>query len=90
MNTRYSLPSEQIPNDGGYHLPRLIKEANDRLKAIGKHGKRATIKVTAKFNKPISAQFSLPNIGQKQYGLIGNKLRKSEKSQVRKQIVSNS
>ena len=69
MNARYSLPSEQIPNDGGYHLPRLIKEANDRLKTIGKHGKRATIKVTAKFNKPISAQFSLPNIGQKQYGL---------------------
>lgn len=69
MNTRYSLPSEQIPNDGGYHLPRLVKEANDRLKAIGKHGKRATIKVTAKFNKPISAQFSLPDIGQKQYGL---------------------
>lgn len=69
MKAKQSLVSEQIPNDGGYHLPRLVKEANDRLKKIGKHGKRATIKVTAKHNKPISAQFSLPNIGQKQYGI---------------------
>lgn len=66
-NTR--LPSEQIPNDGGYHLPRLVKEANARLKKIGKHGKRATIKVTAKPNKPISAQFNHPIQRQKQFGI---------------------
>ena len=68
MSSNYSI-SEQIPNDGGYHLPRLVKEANDRLSKIGKHGKRAKIKVTAKPNKPISAQFSLPSKGQIQYGL---------------------
>ncbi|MDJ0690598.1 MAG: hypothetical protein QNJ41_19075 [Xenococcaceae cyanobacterium MO_188.B32] len=54
-----NFPSEQLPNDGGYHLPRLIDEANERLKQIGKHGKRATIKVAPKPSKPISAQFSL-------------------------------
>ncbi|MDJ0687694.1 MAG: hypothetical protein QNJ41_04215 [Xenococcaceae cyanobacterium MO_188.B32] len=54
-----SFPSEQIPNDGSYQLPRLIDEANERLKQIGKHGKRAIIKVAPKPNKPISAQFSL-------------------------------
>ena len=68
MSSNYSI-SEQIPNDGGYHLPRLVKEANDRLSKIGKHGKRAKIKVTAKPNKPISAQFSLPGKGQIQCGL---------------------
>lgn len=61
--------SEQIPNDGGWHWNRLIDEANERLGAIGKHGKRAKIKVTPKPGKSISAQFSLPGIGQKSYGL---------------------
>ena len=37
------LISEQLPNDGGYHIKRLVNEANDRLKQIGKQGKRATI-----------------------------------------------
>ena len=37
------LVSEQLPNDGGYHIKRLVDEANGRLKQIGKHGKRATI-----------------------------------------------
>ncbi len=64
-----NLPSEQLPNDGGWHWDRLISEANERLGKIGKHGKRAKIKVTPKPGKPISAQFSLPGIGQKSYGL---------------------
>ena len=37
------LVSEQLPNDGGYHVKRLVNEANARLKQIGKQGKRATI-----------------------------------------------
>ncbi|MDJ0575311.1 MAG: hypothetical protein QNJ65_09135 [Xenococcaceae cyanobacterium MO_234.B1] len=64
-----NLVSEQIPNDGGWHWNRLIREANDRLGKIGKHGKRAKIKVTPKPGNPISAQFSLPGQGQKSYGL---------------------
>ena len=63
------LISEQIPNDGGWHWDRLVNEANDRLNQIGKHGKRAKIKVTPKPGKPISAQFSLPGKGQSNYGL---------------------
>ncbi len=64
-----NLPSEQLPNDDGWHWDRLVNEANERLGKIGKHGKRAKIKVTPKPGKPISAQFSLPGIGQKSYGL---------------------
>ena len=64
-----NLQSEQLPNDGGWHWDKLIREANERLGQIGKHGKRAKIKVTPKPGKPISAQFSLPGIGQKSYGL---------------------
>ena len=63
-----NLPSEQIKNDGGYHWYTLVANANQRLKQIGKHGKRATIKVIPKPNKPISAQFSLHN-KQRQKGL---------------------
>ena len=37
------LVSEQLPNDGGYHVKRLVSEANERLKQIGRQGKRATI-----------------------------------------------
>jgi hypothetical protein len=37
------LLSEQLPNDGGYHVKRLLKEVNDRLKKYGKQGKRAII-----------------------------------------------
>lgn len=37
------LVSEQLPNDGAYHIKRLVNEANGRLKQIGKQGKRATI-----------------------------------------------
>lgn len=53
-----NLPSEQIPNDGGWYWDRLIDEANERLKKIGKRGKRATIK-KVKPGKPMSVQFSL-------------------------------
>ena len=63
------LESEQIPNDGGWHWDRLVSEANDRLGKIGKHGKRAKIKVIPKPGKPISVQFSLPGKGQNSYGL---------------------
>lgn len=68
-NPRKNNISEQIPNDGGYHFPRLVKEANDRLSKLGKHGKRAKLKVTPKPGKPISVQFSLPELGQQNYGL---------------------
>ena len=63
-----NFPSEQILNDGGYCLPQLVNAANKRLKQIGKHGKRATIKVTPKPNAPISAQFTF-NGEQSQRGL---------------------
>ena len=63
------LVSEQIPNDGGWHWDKLVKEVNDRLGKIGKHGKRAKIKVIPKPGKPISVQFSLPGKGQNSYGL---------------------
>ncbi len=49
------LVSEQLPNDGGWHLDRLVREANDRLNQIGKRGKRA--KIVAKKNS-LSLQFS--------------------------------
>ena len=64
-----NLPSEQIPNDGGWHWHELIEAANDRLGKIGKHGKRAKVKVVPKPGKPISAQFSLPGKGQQNPGL---------------------
>ncbi len=35
--------SEQLPNDGSHHVKRLVEEANDRLRQIGRQGKRATI-----------------------------------------------
>ena len=38
------LVSEQLPNDGDYHVKRLVDEANARLKQIGRQGKRATIR----------------------------------------------
>ena len=63
-----NFPSEQLPNDGGWHWDRLIDEANARLKQIGKHGKRATIK-KVKPGKPMSIQFSLPGEGQQNPGL---------------------
>ena len=66
---KQKLISEQLPNDGGWHWSRLVNEANDRLNKIGKHGKRAKIKVIPKPGKPISTQFSLPGVGQKSYGL---------------------
>ncbi len=37
------LISEQKLNDGGYHVKRLVNEANARLKQVGRQGKRATI-----------------------------------------------
>ncbi|MEM7591583.1 MAG: hypothetical protein AAF383_08690 [Cyanobacteria bacterium P01_A01_bin.83] len=37
------LISKQHTNDGGYHIKRLVNEANEKLKQIGRQGKRATI-----------------------------------------------
>lgn len=50
------LVSEQLPNDGSYHIDRLVKEANNRLKQTGRQGKRATI-VTKKTS--LTLQFTL-------------------------------
>ena len=49
------LVSEQLPNDGGWHIDRLAREANERLNQIGKRGKRA--KIVVKKNS-LSLQFS--------------------------------
>jgi integrase len=49
------LISEQLPSDGGFHLHKLLKDANERLGKLGKHGKRAKLKqsgnsITLQFN----------------------------------------
>ncbi|MGL5942181.1 MAG: hypothetical protein ACRC2S_17770 [Waterburya sp.] len=49
------LISEQLPNDGGYHIKQLVNEANERLDQIGRRGKRA--KIVAK-KTSLSLQFS--------------------------------
>jgi integrase len=49
------LISEQLSNDGGYHIKRLVDEANGRLDQIGRRGKRA--KIVAK-KTSLSLQFS--------------------------------
>jgi integrase len=49
------LISEQLPNDGGYHIKRLVDEANGRLDQIGRRGKRA--KIVAK-KTSLSLQFN--------------------------------
>ncbi len=66
-----NLPSEWIPNDGGWKWDSLVDQANARLKQIGKHGKRGTIKKNGKIKpgKPLVVQFSLPGEGQNSYGL---------------------
>ena len=66
-----NLPSEWIPNNGGWKWDSLVDQANARLKQIGKHGKRATIKKNGKIKpgKPLVVQFSLPGEGQNSYGL---------------------
>ncbi len=46
MKANKHLKSEQLPNDGGWHVDRLMSEANERLGRIGKHGKRAKIRKT--------------------------------------------
>ncbi len=54
-----NLQSEKIANDGSYKWGKLIDEANERLKQIGSHGKRATIK-KVKPGKAMSIQFKVP------------------------------
>lgn len=53
-----NLPSEQLPNDGGYRWHKLINKANERLGKIGRHGKRAKIKGYPKPGEAISIQFT--------------------------------
>jgi integrase len=36
--------SENLPNDGDYHIYRLLDQANERLGQLGKHSKRAKLK----------------------------------------------
>ena len=65
------LISEQLPNDGGWHVDRLVGKANERLNQIGKRGKRA--KIVAKKNS-LSLQFSFKDGNgnpQKNVGLGG-------------------
>jgi integrase len=50
-----NLISEQYPNDGGWHVKRLVDEANARLSQIGRRGKRAKIVVK---KTSLSLQFS--------------------------------
>ena len=38
------LKSEQLPTDGGFKIIDYLDKANSRLKQLGKHGKRATLK----------------------------------------------
>ena len=62
------LVSEQLPNDGTYHVKRLVNEANDRLKQIGRQGKRATI--VAK-KSSLSLQFTLTDEQGKKQRNVG-------------------
>ena len=66
-----NLISEQYPNDGGWHVKRLVDEANGRLSQIGRKGKRA--KIVAK-KSSLSLQFSFKegaSSSQKNPGLGG-------------------
>jgi integrase len=49
------LISEALPSDGSFQLHKVLKEANERLGKLGKHGKRAKLKqsgnsITLQFN----------------------------------------
>jgi integrase len=66
-----NLVSEQYPNDGAWHVKRLVDEANARLSQIGRTGKRA--KIVAK-KSSLSLQFSFKDgvsSSQKNPGLGG-------------------
>ena len=90
------LISEQIPNDGGYHIKWLVDEANGRLKQIGKQGKRATI-VAKKTS--LSLQFSFKdgngrpqkNVGLGAISVSPNGILEAEKlaQMVTNQLVAN-
>jgi integrase len=57
------LVSEELPNDGGFQLHKLLKATNERLGKLGKHGKRAKLKHSG---GSISLQFNFK--GQQQRG----------------------
>jgi len=65
------LVSKQHTNDGAYHIKRLVNEANDRLKQIGRQGKRATL-VAKKSSLTLQFTFKDGNgKAQKNVGLGG-------------------
>jgi len=57
------LISEALLSDGSFHLHTVLKEANERLGKLGKHGKRAKLKQSG---KSITLQFNYN--GQKNPG----------------------
>ncbi|MBE9169117.1 hypothetical protein IQ238_16865 [Pleurocapsales cyanobacterium LEGE 06147] len=57
------LLSENLPNDGSYHIYRLLEKANERLSQLGKHGKRAKLKQSG---NSVALQFNFH--GQQQKG----------------------
>ena len=78
------LVSEQLPNDGGYHVKRLVNEANARLKQIGKQGKRATIvaktsSLTLQFTFHDGSGNSQKNVGLGAIPLSPNGILEAEK-----------
>ena len=91
------LISEQLPNDGAYHIKRLVNEANVRLKQIGRQGKRATI-VAKKSSLTLQFTFKDGNgKAQKNVGLGGivtsaNGILEAEKiaQMVTNQLMANS
>ena len=62
------LTSEQLPNDGSFHVKRLLNEANGRLNQIGARGKRATI-VAKKTSLSLQFTFKDGKTTQKNVGL---------------------
>ena len=90
------LVSEQRPNDGGYHIKRLVNEANERLKQIGRQGKRATI-VAKKTSLSLQFTFkdgegrSQKNVGLGAIPVSANGILEAEKiaQMVTNQLVAN-
>lgn len=64
MKQPQRLISEQLPSDGSHQPTTYLKQANDRLKQDGRHGKTATIKASG---KSLALQFNFE--GQKQKGI---------------------
>ena len=90
------LISEQLPNDGGYPIKRLVNEANDRLKQMGRQGKRATIvakktSLTLQFTFKDGEGRPQKNVGLGAISLSANGILEAEKiaQMVTNQLVAN-